>query len=164
MTAESPDQESAPEAEDKATAETEADKERRAEALRWLEQAESDLVAARDNIAAKHYNWACYMSEQAGEKAVKAVYVFRAHPFKRIHWIADLISGDELRGLPGVPELKDLADVARQLDQMLTSTRYPDAVPGIALPSQFYVEYEAEECLQWAQQIVASVRNIFPTT
>ena len=43
------------------------------EAARWLQQADADLLAARDNIASKHFNWAYYMAEQTAEKAVKAV-------------------------------------------------------------------------------------------
>jgi len=150
-------------AEQNLTPEQAAERERLSQARLWLQQADADLVAARDNIKARHYNWACYMAEQAGEKAVKAVYIFRDHPFKRIHWIGDLISGDEHRGLPGVPELKEWEAAARQLDQLLTSTRYPDAVPGNDLPAKFYTEFEADECVEWAQQIVAAVRNLLPT-
>ena len=35
------------------------------EALLWLEQAKSDLHAARDSIKSRHYDWACFQAQQA---------------------------------------------------------------------------------------------------
>ncbi|MCX7827348.1 MAG: HEPN domain-containing protein, partial [Verrucomicrobiae bacterium] len=44
------------------------------EAQRWLAQAEADLNAARDSRFAKHFEWACFQAQQAGEKAMKALW------------------------------------------------------------------------------------------
>lgn len=42
----------------------------------WLAQAESDLGHAKKSSQMKDYNWACFASQQAAEKAVKALYDF----------------------------------------------------------------------------------------
>lgn len=40
----------------------------------WLAQAERDLEMARIALNARIYEWACFVGQQAGEKAVKALY------------------------------------------------------------------------------------------
>ncbi len=39
----------------------------------WLNQAEKDLSAAEDSMASLHYEWSCFQSQQAAEKAFKAL-------------------------------------------------------------------------------------------
>jgi len=43
------------------------------ESKRWLSQAEHDLATVSDLIEKERYSWACFVAEQAAEKAVKAV-------------------------------------------------------------------------------------------
>ena len=56
----------------------------------WSEEAEWDLAHAKNDLKTGFYNWACFSSQQAAEKAVKAV-------FQKIHlevWgysVADLL-------------------------------------------------------------------------
>jgi len=133
------------------------------EAARWFQQARADLVAARDNIASGHYDWACYMAEQAAEKAVKTLYIFRDLPFRRTHSIVDLILGNAAQRITGVRELTDLVGAAEGLDDVMSSSRYPDAVPFGEVPVQYYGELQAEECIEWAQQIINAVLNLLPT-
>jgi len=45
--------------------------------LDWFRQAEADLAAARDSLAAGHFEWACFTARQAAEKAVKALFLRR---------------------------------------------------------------------------------------
>lgn len=48
----------------------------REEAIRWFEKAEYDIEAAKDNLIKDRYNWACFIAQQAAEKAVKSIYIF----------------------------------------------------------------------------------------
>lgn len=41
----------------------------------WMAQAESDLEHAKKSLKMQDYNWSCFASQQAAEKALKA-----AHP------------------------------------------------------------------------------------
>lgn len=45
--------------------------------LDWLRQAEKDLAKAGRDLAEGDYEWACFTSQQAAEKAVKALFQFR---------------------------------------------------------------------------------------
>lgn len=40
----------------------------------WMDEAEGDLDHAKSDMERGFYNWACFSSQQASEKAVKAVF------------------------------------------------------------------------------------------
>lgn len=93
---------------------------------------------------------------------MKAVYFWRGHLLKRIHPVADLIVGDPSRGIAGVPELSEVLVEARELDRVLTSSRYPDAVPSDTIPARVFSETKSRNCLEWATKIIAAVRRMLP--
>jgi HEPN domain-containing protein len=39
-----------------------------------MAQAKSDLSSAKYEMAGQYYEWTCFLSQQAADKAVKAVY------------------------------------------------------------------------------------------
>lgn len=41
----------------------------------WLKQSEADLRHARNALADGDYEWSCFAAQQAGEKALKALYL-----------------------------------------------------------------------------------------
>jgi HEPN domain-containing protein len=98
----------------------------RAEALRvarrWIAKADEDIAAAErllavdDSLAAT----ACFHSQQAVEKQIKALLVLAGVPFARTH---DVI---QLRGLlpPGLALPVPLADLA-PLNRYAVEARYP---------------------------------------
>jgi len=43
----------------------------------WFRQAERDLTHARNSLQSSEFEWACFASHQAAEKAVKAVFQHR---------------------------------------------------------------------------------------
>jgi HEPN domain-containing protein len=49
---------------------------RKTEARRWFQQALYDLKATRWNIEGKFYDTACFIAQQAGEKALKSILYF----------------------------------------------------------------------------------------
>ena len=40
----------------------------------WMDQAEGDLRYAKSDLKGGFYDWACFPSQQATEKAVRAVF------------------------------------------------------------------------------------------
>ncbi|MCD6312337.1 MAG: HEPN domain-containing protein [Thaumarchaeota archaeon] len=40
----------------------------------WIKQARRDLEAAEHQLAGEFYEWACFLAQQAAEKAVKAFF------------------------------------------------------------------------------------------
>ncbi len=133
------------------------------EAGRWFRQAEHDLQASEHLRDSGDYNWACFVAQQAAEKAVRAVHAARGEDVERIHSILILIRGESQAGVQGIAELLPLVDAARELDRTYIPTRYPNGVP-FGIPADFFSRKNAEDCLQWARDILEAVRQILPNT
>jgi HEPN domain-containing protein len=58
--------------------------------LRWLLQAEHDLVVARNHQERGDYSDACFMAEQSSQKALKGFLVGAGHRSVPIHSVAQL--------------------------------------------------------------------------
>jgi HEPN domain-containing protein len=108
------------------------DPERGAEVGRWMESAREDLRAAAavpgdPEFVPRH---ACFLAQQAAEKALKAVLVHRGVVFK---WIHDL---DALRNLIPDPEAWSVTRIGVELGTLTvwaTEARYPgDHAPADA--------------------------------
>ncbi len=66
------------------------------------------------------------------------------------HSLAELL----LDLLTDHPDLSDLRDAARQLDQYYIPTRYPNGLPG-GVPAQAFTPRQAAEAVAYARQLVA---------
>jgi HEPN domain-containing protein len=98
----------------------------RREATRWLRQAEYDLAEAERCFQRGSYSYACFISHQAAEKAVKALYYARGEPTYG-HDIAVLLEGLSRHGV----KLNDLIDLGMHLNKHYAPTRYPNLHPSI---------------------------------
>jgi HEPN domain-containing protein len=91
-------------------------------ARRWIAKAEEDLAAAErllsldDSLAAV----ACFHSQQAVEKLLKALLVFAGVPFARTHDVIQLVQMLPHDLAPSIP----LADLA-PLNRYAVEARYP---------------------------------------
>ena len=133
------------------------------ESSRWFEEAEYDLAAAADAMKSGRYNWACFISQQAAEKAVKSIYIQRGEEVERIHSIMALVKGDPARALSGIGELSGLLELAITLDHHYIPTRYPNGVP-YGKPFEFYTEKIAQECGECARRLIEACRKILKPT
>jgi len=133
---------------------------RRFEAERWLNQAEEDLATARDLIEKRRFNWACFVAQQAAEKAIKAIYQAQAEIVEWVHSLAILIKGDSKQNIKGIPVLAELYDEARELDKVYIPSRYPNALPH-GIPSQFYSKEDGEKCIRVAEKIIKKAKTFF---
>ena len=114
----------------------------------WIAQARGDLAHARNDVDGGFYDWACFSSQQAAEKAAKAV-LYRLGGEAWGHAVADLL--EKVRET--MPVETDLMDSALELDKTYISARYPDAHPSGA-PRTRYTRGEAERMVSHAQTIV----------
>jgi HEPN domain-containing protein len=57
----------------------------------WLRQAEADLKAARDSLAAQNEEWACYQAQQCAEKALKAYLYLKGFTSIRTDSLRELV-------------------------------------------------------------------------
>ena len=114
----------------------------------WIRQAGRDLEAAEHQLKGGFYEWACFLAQQAAEKAVKAVFQkLGAEAFG--HSVAGLLSS-----LPeNLKPDRVLIDLAKELDKAYIPTRYPNAHPEGA-PFELYTKAEAERLIEYAGRIV----------
>lgn len=116
----------------------------------WLRQAERDLQLAEHLSSDGYHEWACFVSHQAAEKAVKALHLH----FGQEAWghvVAKLLSE-----LP-LEVASELIERARVLDNFYVPTRYPNGHPAGA-PVDHYGRLQTEEGLRHAGKVLEFVR------
>jgi HEPN domain-containing protein len=121
------------------------------EAQRWMAYAKSDLDAAYLLLEKGEFfpRQICFMSQQAGEKALKAVLVYLGIQFPKIH---DL---DRLRELiPQGWQVKEKFPQLYDLSVWSVEARYPGHTPDVT-------EEEARETLQLAEAVFEAVATEF---
>ncbi len=126
----------------------------RAEAERWLDQAEYDLGFARLALREKYFSQACFISQQAAEKAVKAIVYGSGERLVRGHSIVEIVDHFADR----VPELIDLRAAGKSLDEHYIASRYPNGVAE-GPPFAAYDRPKAEEAMAAAAQIVEAASD-----
>lgn len=124
----------------------------RYQAERWLLTAEEDLRAAQALLEDGFFAQACFQAQQAGEKAVKAIwYLMDADPWghsvKRL--ILDFPEKEKLA------DLEMLAEKAALLDKFYIPTRYPNGLPDLT-PGQIYGKDDAERGIEAAEMLIAA--------
>ena len=119
------------------------------EADRWLRQTQNDLAVVRMSVREGFYAHACFMSQQAAEKTLKALAYLKGDRFVPGHAVVGLL--DEI--ISAYPELESVRNGAKRLDQYYVPTRYPDALPGGA-PFEVYSQDQAEEAVSVAESII----------
>jgi HEPN domain-containing protein len=118
----------------------------------WWEQAADDLANGRRLAERSVFHLACFLAQQAAEKAIKAVLLWEHGDWPRTHAIRLLLTE-----LAGVVLDADLARNAETLDKFYVTTRYPDAL-DYAPPFRSFSQAEADSALGIAQRVVDTVR------
>lgn len=129
--------------------------ENRRQALRWLQTAIEDLNTAKLLRGGAAHAAACFFSQQAAEKALKALwYATDQEPWG--HSVVELI--DSFVERASLPEVDTWSDCAAQLDQYYIPTRYPDALPS-STPGVVYRSADSERALACADVLVSGCRD-----
>lgn len=125
-----------------------------AEARRWVGQAEDDLRFARVGIKERFYAQACFLSQQAGEKALKALRYLRGERRVLGHSLVALVDSlaDELT------DRAALRSLAAELDLHYVPARYPNGLPDVA-PFQAYSREQAVRAVAAAERFVSVARE-----
>jgi len=115
----------------------------------WLARAESNLLLAQQpKPAGALWEDLCFQSQQAAEKALKAVLIAHGIPFRFTHSIEallDLMPAD-------VPVAADLRAAAKLTDYAVMS-RYPGDYPPVT-------EEEYRDALRHARTVVSWARRM----
>lgn len=123
------------------------------EAEEWLQRGWSDLLSAR--ILIGHMppvlDTAAFHCQQAVEKALKALLVWKDVPFQRVHSLTYLLDLCEVEE----PRLALLRDRAETLAPFAVEIRYPAEMMDIS-------SEEAKEALATAEAVWDAVLGLFP--
>ncbi len=122
------------------------------EAARWLEQARRDLEAAESIFAQSLWWIACFQSQQAAEKAVKAFLYRSGERLVLGHSVAELVR----QAMEYDARFEELRSSASMLDRFYIPTRYPDGLPG-GIPAESYSQQDARQALEMAKEILTFV-------
>lgn len=118
----------------------------------WLEFANYDLKTAKWNLQGKIYTSACYASQQAAEKALKALILAQGAHIPKVHSLDRLIT--ELHKLQ--IDTSEIKEKAQALDPYYISTRYPGQYGG---PEGLYVEADAQVAIHAAEAVLEFVQK-----
>ena len=118
----------------------------------WYKQAVDDLEGAALLSAGQKYALSCFCAQQAGEKALKALWRFLdldpwGHSCARL--VRDLPE-EERSTFAGITQ------AAAALDKLYIPTRYPDALAGLT-PAETYVQSDGQMAIASAQEILDCV-------
>jgi HEPN domain-containing protein len=118
----------------------------REEVRNWLKQAKEDLEKARILFDNKKFDGATFYSQQAVEKALKAVHISKGFGLIKTH---DLSLLGRLLKLP-----KELLKKAILLNPFYTASRYPLGEEQIISDQESADEAlnSAQEILKWCKQ------------
>lgn len=120
----------------------------------WIKQARRDLERAHLDVKTKYYEWACFTSQQASEKAVKAVYQ-ALNSSVRGHSVVKMLKGIEVQF--DVPD--NIKHSARILDRYYIGSRYPNGFPE-GSPCDYFDEKIAKEAYNAASKILGFCEDI----
>ena len=119
------------------------------ESKRWLAQAKRDLGAGWALVDAKYFEQACFMSQQAAEKAVRSIAYGLGERTVLGHSVVELIGRYSNR----VPALRSLLQSARVLDLYYIPTRYPNGLPG-GVASEAFSKEQATQGLDLSERFL----------
>ncbi len=118
----------------------------------WLVHAESDLNLARIAQAQKDVlpEQACFHAQQAAEKALKAVLLFRGIEFPLVHDIEELLELAKQNGLALAQEVSD----AGMLTPYAVEARYPGRLEEVTPSDVSEAIRIAEKVFIWASGVL----------
>jgi HEPN domain-containing protein len=100
------------------------------EAERWLSQGRNDLEAAKWNAEGKFFAQACFLSQQAAEKALKENNSFNS-----------------------------ILSFCAELDKHYIPSRYPNGLPD-STPSEVYLKQDAQASINNSQKILEFISQL----
>jgi HEPN domain-containing protein len=124
------------------------------EGRRWLAAAREDLEFARHAAKSGFYAPACFHSQQAAEKAVKALHYARGARAVIGHNVRALIQALE----PRSAALEGHLDAARELDLFYVPTRYPNGLDE-GTPGEAFSATQAERALTLAGALIEAAEG-----
>ena len=121
---------------------------------RWLKQAKHDLKTAKSTAKEKAHDWACFLSQQAAEKALKSYLYLQGHRAVLGHSVMMLLQ----RCATHHPSFQLIEDVKR-LDEVYITSRYPNGLQE-GTPEEFFKGSDSKECIKLAEKTIRTVERL----
>lgn len=129
-------------------------KEQEKEANRWFKQALNDYYFVEwIKEEGQFFDKGCFISQQAGEKAIKACLYALGKRRVIGHSLFEMLQ--EL--IESHPEFEDIVDGSRRLDRYYIPTRYPNGLPG-GTPYELYDEKDLQDAEANLKKIINTCR------
>ncbi len=125
-----------------------------AEGARWLRQAQQDLEDADFTREGGRFNLACFLGQQAAEKALKGYLYNRGAEDVWGHSLADLCEDAKIFEM----FFDTILAEARQLDKYFEITRYPHFLPG-GIPSEAFDRIDADRAIELSTMVMDFVKE-----
>jgi HEPN domain-containing protein len=119
----------------------------------WMRQAERDLESAKCQMEHNFFEWACFLSQQSAEKALKSVYQKMGAEVWG-HSVKELIEG--LCEKIEVPE--EFVNKAKSLDKFYIPARYPNGWPS-GIPAEYITKEDAISAISNSEKILQFCKN-----
>ncbi len=127
------------------------------EARRWLAQARHDVDAAALKAREGYTDVACFLAQQAAEKALKD-YLYSQRERAVVGHATYLLLK---RCQHSHASFEALQDLCRRLDRYYMPTRYPNGLPG-SIPHEVYTRDQAQEAIAGDRKILDQVEQSLP--
>lgn len=116
----------------------------RKETENWWKLANRDLGSAKRIMELGEYHVCAFLSQQAVEKALKALLIDRTGNFPRIHDVVELSRR--------VKAPSKMTELCATINPVYTSTRYPDVASDFNKGEVEEIVISAEEILEWIKK------------
>ena len=126
------------------------------EGMRWLSQARADLLAVQTLLDGDRFDTACFLSQQAAEKALKAYLYMLGEEMVLAHSVAKLCD----QAAEYNERFGDLKKEIKNLDQFYIEARYPNGLPD-SFPAEFYQRTDAQWAIEAAQRAAELVEHLW---
>ncbi len=124
------------------------------EGLRWFDQAMADLKTAQDCLEDGNYYASAFFSQQAAEKALKALLYSKGYRALITYSVTELL--EEASKHHG--SFKQMIEKGIELDRHYIGSRYPNFYPRG--PAYKYYSHEiASRCINYAESILNEVKK-----
>jgi len=129
-------------------------KSKKEEAKRWFLQALRDLDDAKFNLSGERFNVACFLAQQAAEKALKSYLYFKGAEEVWGHSVGELC--EDAKNFD--ENFKEIERESKSLDKYYIITRYPNALPG-GIPSESFDKSDAERAIFLSEKIINFIKS-----
>jgi HEPN domain-containing protein len=119
----------------------------------WLDRAGANLARARlPMVSGGFWEDYCFDAQQAAEKAIKAILIFRGVQFPYTHNIGVLVDLVTSHGIPWDSDLNECA----KLTKYGVKSRYPGEPMRTTEADHRVAVEQAEKVVSWAEKLLAA--------